>query len=91
MNAITDVAEDSYEGLKDPSFYSGVAGIAVGGVLGSVVTLLPFYKLGTFGNIARTVVTAGSGAYLVMMSKKVSGDLSSMYLGAGTVLGFIGV
>ena len=91
MNAITDVAEDSYEGLKDPAFYSGVAGIAVGGVLGSVVTLLPFYKLGTFGNIARTVVTAGSGAYLVMMSRQVSGDMSSLYLGAGTVLGFIGV
>jgi len=91
MNAVTEVVEDSYEGLTDPTFYSGVAGIAVGGVLGSVMTLLPFYKLGTFGNIARTVVTAGSGAYLVMMSREVTGDLSSMYLSAGTILGFIGV
>ena len=82
MNAVTNVVEDSYEGLMDAKFYSGVAGIAIGGVLGSVVTLLPFYKLGTFGNIARTVVTAGSGAYLVQMSRKVSGDMSSLYLGS---------
>ena len=91
MDAITGVVEESYEGLQDPSFYSGVAGIAVGGVLGSVMTILPFYKMGTFGNIARTVITTGAGAYLVVMSNSVSGDLSSLYLGAGTLLGFIGV
>ena len=52
MNAVTNVAQESYEGLMDSSFYSGVAGVAVGGVLGSVITLLPFYKLGMFGKIS---------------------------------------
>ena len=40
MNAITDVAEESYDGLMDPKFYSGVAGIAIGGVLGGVVAAI---------------------------------------------------
>ena len=90
MNAVTNVVEDSYEGLMDSSFYSGVAGVAVGGILGSVITLLPFYKLGTFGNLTRTVATLGSGAYLVMKSNDVSGDMQSLYRGAGAILGFIG-
>ena len=90
MNAVTNVAQESYEGLMDSSFYSGVAGVAVGGVLGSVITLLPFYKLGMFGNITRTVATMGSGAYLVMKSNQVSGDMQSLYRGAGAILGFIG-
>ena len=90
MNAVSNVVEDSYEGLMDSSFYSGVAGVAVGGILGSVITLLPFYKLGTFGNLTRTVATLGSGAYLVMKSNDVSGDMQSLYRGAGAILGFIG-
>ena len=62
MNAVTNVVEDSYEGLMDSSFYSGVAGVAVGGILGSVITLLQLStKLGTFGNLTRTVATLGSG------------------------------
>ena len=58
--------------------------------MGSVITLLPFYKLGTFGNLTRTVATLGSGAHLVMKSNDVSGDMQSLYRGAGAILGFIG-
>ncbi len=91
MNPVADVAEESWEGMRDVNLYSGVAGVAVGGVLGSVITLLPFYKLGMFGNVARTVFTLGSGAWLVVNSADVRGDLKNLYAGAGYILAFIGV
>jgi hypothetical protein len=91
MNALGNVVESSKAGLMSPEFYSGVAGIAVGGVLGSALTLLPFQRAGMFGNTLRTVVTLGSGAYLVNKSRSQSGDMGRLYLGAGTILGFAGV
>lgn len=90
-NPVAEIAEESYGGLKDPSFYSGVVGIAVGGILGTVMTLIPFYKVGTMGNLVRTVVTTGAGAWLVMESRNMKDELKPLYLSAGTVLGFIGL
>ena len=90
-NPVTEIAEESYGGLRDPSFYSGVVGIAVGGILGTVMTLIPFYKVGTMGNILRTVATTGAGAWLVVESRNMEDDLRPLYLSAGTVLGFIGL
>ena len=91
MSAIGNVVESSKAGLMSPDFYSGVAGIAVGGVLGSALTLIPFQRAGMFGNALRTGVTLGSGAYLVNKSRSESGDMSRLYLSAGTILGFAGV
>ena len=91
MNAVTEVVDESYAGLMSPEFYSGVAGVAVGGVLGSALTLLPFQRLGRFGNAVRTITTLGSGAWLVNRSRDMSGDMGRLYLGAGTILGFAGV
>ncbi len=91
MNAIENVVESSKDGLMSPEFYTGVAGVAVGGVIGSALTLLPFQRAGMFGNVLRTGVTLGSGAYLVNKSRSESSDMSSLYLGAGTILGFAGV
>jgi len=91
MNAVTEVVESSKAGLMSPEFYSGVAGVAVGGVLGSALTLLPFQRLGRLGNAVRTITTLGSGAWLVNRSRDMSGDMARLYLGAGTILGFAGV
>ena len=90
-NPVAEIVEESYVGLKDPSFYSGVVGIAVGGVLGTVMTLIPFYKVGAIGNVIRTVATTGAGAWLVMESRNMKDDLRPLYLSAGTILGFIGL
>jgi|ETNmetMinimDraft_4_1059912.scaffolds.fasta_scaffold04256_5 hypothetical protein len=90
-NPVAEIAQESYVGLRDPSFYSGVVGIAVGGILGTVMTLIPFYKAGTMGNVLRTVATTGAGAWLVMESRNMRDDLRPLYLSAGTVLGFIGL
>jgi hypothetical protein len=91
MSAIGNVVESSKAGLMSPEFYSGVAGVAVGGVLGSALTLIPFQRVGVFGNVLRTATTLGSGAYLVNKSRSQSGDMGRLYLGAGTILGFAGV
>lgn len=91
ISQVSDVVEESYAGLMSPEFYSGVAGVAVGGVLGSALTLLPFQRFGRFGNTVRTVTTLGGGAWLVRKSRSMSGDMARLYLGAGTILGFAGV
>ena len=91
ISQVSDVMEESYSGLLNPEFYAGVAGVAVGGVVGSALTLLPFQRFGRLGNAVRTVTTLGSGAWLVGKSRSMSGDMARLYLGAGTILGFAGV
>ena len=48
MNAVTEVVDESYTGLMSPEFYSGVAGVAVGGVLGSAIDSSAFPTIRSF-------------------------------------------
>lgn len=91
--AMGDVAGTAWAGMTDVSFYSGVAGLAVGGVLGGALTLIPFHAIPIAGNIVRTVATLGGGALLVAKGSKdgFNTNMGRFCISAGTLLGFIGV
>ncbi len=77
---------DSFEVLGDSSTYAGVIGLMSGAFIGGLLTYIPFYKLGTFAEIGRTVGTAGLGGYLIVSSRSRFDNYGKGMNYAGTAL-----
>ncbi len=78
--------EDSFDVLTEGSTYAGVVGLMAGAFIGGLLTMLPFYKLGSLAEVGRTLGTAGLGGYLIVSSRSRFDNYGKGMNYAGTVL-----
>lgn len=86
MSAYSNVQDETMGGLTDSSTYYGIAGLVVGGVLGTALTMVPV--VGTTG-ILRTLATVGLGGWLVGTADGTDWGRGKLFAGSALLLSAI--
>ena len=86
MAIYSNVQDETMGGLTDSSTYYGIAGLVVGGVLGTGLTLIPV--VGTTG-VLRTLATVGLGGWLVGTADASDWGRGKLFAGSALLLSAI--
>jgi hypothetical protein len=86
MAAYSNVQNETVGGLTDSSTYYGIAGLVVGGVLGTGLTMIPV--VGTIG-ILRTLLTIGLGGWLIGTADATDFGRGKLFAGSALLLSAI--
>jgi hypothetical protein len=86
MTAYSTVQNETIGGLTNSSTYYGIAGLVVGGVLGTGLTMLPV--VGNIG-ILRTLLTVGLGGWLIGTADATDFGRGKLFAGSALLLSAI--
>ncbi|MHA1170190.1 MAG: hypothetical protein ACTSRU_20370, partial [Candidatus Hodarchaeales archaeon] len=90
-----EIAPATVEVVKSPNTIMKSAGVVLmggitGGIVGTIITALPFGRLGRFGGILKTVTTFSVGAGMLSIGMKKKGDFGTALIVAGGATALVG-